>query len=169
MIARYFAYGSNMNPDRVRERGIKFHMAMGARLPGFALVFDKTSRDLPGAGHANMVPAPGREVEGVLYWLCDTEEIRKMDPYEAAPVNYSREVIQVQAQRQDVHAAAPIRDLPAENPVVLSCWTYFANPAVRVPGLLPPRSYLDHLLAGRAFLSADYVRMLERWPCREAL
>ena len=49
----------------------------------------------------------------------------------------------------------------------LAGWTYFANPAVIVPGLKPPRSYLEHLLAGRPYLSDPYFRMLESWECAD--
>ena len=164
MVARYFAYGSNMNPDRVRERGIRFEHAAGARLEGFTLVFDKTSRVHAGLGHANVRRAPGQVVEGVLYWLESPEEIGKMDRFEFAPVNYSREVIHVRVLADHLpgdRLAAPEADL------LITTWTYFANPAVRQSGLLPPRTYLNHLLAGRPFLSADYYQRLEAQPCEE--
>ncbi len=62
-MTRYFAYGSNMNPQRVRERGLAVVRAEAARLPGFRLAFDKCSA--PGAagvgraasGHASL-PEP---------------------------------------------------------------------------------------------------------------
>lgn len=165
MVARYFAYGSNMNPERVRERGIDFVHAAGARLEGFSLVFDKTSRKHAGVGHANVVLAPGSMVEGVLYWLRTTEEIGKMDRFESAPVNYSREVIHVCVDAPHLPESHPE---PIDGHAVITTWTYFANPAVRRPDLLPPRSYLNHLLAGRPFLSDDYYAMLESWPCEES-
>ena len=150
MVRRYFAYGSNMNPDRVRERGLNVLDVAGARLGGMRLAFDKTSRHHQGVGHANLVFDAHGIVEGVLYLFDDPQEILKMDPFERAPVNYSREVVEVVSSNQ-----------------TLSSWTYFANPAVRQPGLLPPRSYLDHLLAGKDYLSREYYRMLETWECDE--
>jgi gamma-glutamylcyclotransferase (GGCT)/AIG2-like uncharacterized protein YtfP len=150
LVQRYFAYGSNMNPARVQARGLLVERAEGARLAGFRLQFDKTSARDAGVGHANLVYAPGSVVEGVLYWLESSEEIFKMDPFESAPVNYSREVVQVVADSGSV-----------------TTWTYFANPAVRRAGLKPPRSYLEHLLAGEPFLSAEYLEMLRRWECVE--
>lgn len=149
-MERYFAYGSNMNPRRVRERGLAVVRAEGARLPGFRLLFDKHSPAHEGMGHANLGYAPAEAVEGVLYWLADAREIVKMDRFEGAPVSYSREVVEVQTGGG-----------------VVCAWTYFANRAVRRPGLLPPRSYLDHLLAGRAFLSGAYFEMLAAWECAE--
>jgi len=158
-----------MNPDRVRERGIRFEHASGARLAGYALAFDKTSKHHQGVGHANLVFAPERWVEGVLYWLISPAEIEKMDPFERTPINYSREAIRVEVRTPELP-----RDTPVDDPVVadtvtsVSSWTYFANPSVRRPDLVPPRSYLNHLLAGRQFLSDEYYRMLESWPCEES-
>lgn len=168
MVARYFAYGSNMNPDRVRQRGLVFAHVTPASLAGYALAFDKTAAAHPGSGHANITYAPGGRVEGVLYWLAGRDEIRRMDRFESTPVNYSREIVRVR-----VHAAhLPPGGVPDgmeddDGAVVIPTWTYVANPAVRRAGLLPPRSYLAHLLAGRPFLSAAYVQRLECWPCVE--
>jgi hypothetical protein len=169
VVVCYFAYGSNMNPSRVRERGIDFRSAVGARLSGFALAFDKSSKQHAGLGHANLLFAPGSTVEGVLYSLESATEITKMDPFESTPINYSREVVQVQCLEasQDIHAATSgaIGDGPSG---LVSSWTYFANAAVRKPGLLPPRSYMNHLLEGRPFLSPDYYHWLTQWPCEES-
>jgi hypothetical protein len=165
VVACYFAYGSNMNPERVRERGIRFDHACGGRLHGFVLAFDKTARQHRGVGHANLHYHPEGIVEGVLYWLSALEEIGKMDPFERAPINYSREVVQVRVSAADLPAAGA---QPAgESLIEVSSWTYFANPAVRRPDLLPPRSYMNHLLAGQPYLSEDYLSMLDSWPCEE--
>lgn len=146
----YFAYGSNMNPERMRQRGLVVRHAEGARLPGFELLFDKHAADHLGTGHANVVRRTGSVVEGVLYELADEQEILKMDPFERAPVNYSRDRLEVQTAGGSAWT-----------------WIYFANPAVRRAGLRPSRSYLDHLLAGRPFLSAPYYRRLAGWACVE--
>lgn len=149
-MERYFAYGSNMNPERVRQRGLVVVRAEGARLPGFRLLFDKHAPAHAGTGHANVARDPGSVVEGVLYWLADAAEILKMDPFERAPVNYSRDLVEVHT------AAGP-----------MWTWTYFANPAVRRQGLLPSRSYLAHLLCGRPYLSPAYYERLAGWACVE--
>ncbi len=151
MVARYFAYGSNMNPDRVRDRGILFSDAVSATFSGVSLAFDKASSKHPGVGHANVVYDPAGAVEGVLYLLDSATEITKMDSFESTPRNYSREIVQVSTHQGE-----------------LTAWTYFANPAVRREGLIPPRSYLQHLLAGERFLSVEYFAMLNEWPCEES-
>lgn len=146
-VDHYFAYGSNMNPARVAERGLRVTAVCGASLKNRRLVFDKVSRLHPNAAHANVVYAPGERVEGVLYRLASAEEILKMDPFERAPWNYGRDAVQVQ-----------IGD------AVLWAWTYFANRAVRREGLSPPADYLAHMLAGRDHLPADYFDRLARTP-----
>ncbi len=149
-VDHYFAYGSNMNPDRARTRGLGFTAISPARLRGMRLVFDKVSRAHPGVAHANIVYAPEDTVEGVLYRLRSPDEILGMDPFERVPVHYGRDV---------VYVASGGGHTPA--------WTYFANPAVRKDGLRPPCSYLGHLLAGRDYLTPRYFRWLERTPCAD--
>ena len=144
----YFAYGSNMDPARVRERGIAFDRVLPGILHGVRLAFDKRSRTHAGAGHANIRFCRGDSVAGVLYRLESAEEILSMDPFEAAPRHYGRDAVSVQTPEGDMAA-----------------WTYFANAAVTVPGLKPPRWYLDHMLAGREYLPQDYVLRLESVEC----
>jgi gamma-glutamylcyclotransferase (GGCT)/AIG2-like uncharacterized protein YtfP len=144
LIDYYFAYGSNMNPERVRGRGLPFRSARSATLHGYMLTFDKATRTDPGLGHAAIVYAPAARVEGVLYELAHHQAITAMDPFERAPINYTRDVVRVESA---------VGVLPA--------WTYFANPAACVTGLRPPRDYLAHLLAGRDYLSDEYYRWLE--------
>jgi cation transport regulator ChaC len=144
----YFAYGSNMNPARVTARGLRFDRVSNAVLGGVRLTFDKQSRDHPLIGHANLTFDRVSRAEGVLYRLRDPQEIARMDRFEAAPVNYSRDVVTVESDGARVAA-----------------WTYFANVAVIRQGLRPERSYLDHLLAGRAYLSAGYFAWLSETAC----
>jgi cation transport regulator ChaC len=147
---RYFAYGSNMNPERVRQRGLQIQHVERATLAGYRLSFDKHAADHAGAGHACLCWQPDGVVEGVLYWLVDAEQINRMDVFERTPINYSRDIVEVET------TAGP-----------LASWTYFANPAVLRPGLRPPRAYLAHLLAGRSYLSPGYFERLSGWPCAE--
>lgn len=64
-MVRYFAYGSNLMADRMRERGAEFVSARPAILRDHRLTFDKAARD--GSGRANVVRALGGRVHGVLY------------------------------------------------------------------------------------------------------
>ena len=85
----YFAYGSNMNPERVADRGLSTRGETGATLRGFRMLFNKRSTRIPGVGHANIEYDRKGVVEGVLYELASPGEILKMDPFERAPVNLS--------------------------------------------------------------------------------
>lgn len=148
MTRWYFAYGSNMNPARVTERGLTFDTVQRGVLPGVRLTFDKQSGDHPHSGHANLTKDPGGHVEGVLYRLSDPANIVLMDRYEHTPINYTREIV-------DVLAAGE----------VIVAWTYFANPSVIRRNLRPERAYLAHLLAGRAYLSDSYHAFLAATVC----
>jgi len=143
IIRHYFAYGSNMSVERVRLRRMPFVSVAGGRLAAYELLFDKAGREHQGQAHANIAPRTGSEVEGVVYELGEPEDIHVMDRFENTPVNYSRDVVEVLT-----HSG------------VVQAWTYFANPAVRRNGLRPERAYLDHLLAGAPFLSAEYLARL---------
>ena len=148
----YFAYGSNMNPARMRSRGLAFSEAMAGRLEGYALCFDKRAHDRPGRSYANIRYQRGGVVEGVLYRLAHEDEIWKMDPFEGTPIFYSRERMPVMTARG-----------------VQPAWVYVANPAMREEGLWPSRSYLEHLLAGREFLSPAYWEALAAVPAHPDL
>ncbi len=140
----YFAFGSNMNPERMRARALRFDHFTAGRLADFELVFDKVSSAHPHIAHANIRRAPGQRVEGVLYHLRDHTEIERLDRFERTPINYSRELFPI-----------------ATDDGVQWAWTYVANPGVRRNGLRPDREYLDHLLAGRRWLSPEYIAALE--------
>jgi cation transport regulator ChaC len=148
MTRWYFAYGSNMNPQRVAARGLTFDTVRGGVLRGVRLTFDKQSSDHPHSGHANLTFDAQSHVEGVLYRLRDPDEIALMDRFERTPINYSREMVEVQADGEPILA-----------------WTYFANPAVIRANLRPDREYLAHLLAGRAYLSDSYHAFLAATVC----
>lgn len=135
----YFAYGSNMNLARMQARGLHVLDARAGQLSGFTLRFNKRTASIAGQAFANIAFKPGAVVEGVLYQLADASEINKLDPFEGAPVLYSRERMHIATAQG-----------------VIGAWVYIANPAYRAEGLRPSREYLQHLLQGREFLSDAY-------------
>jgi len=136
-----------MNSQRVTQRGLQYSHAQSGELAGFRLVFNKMSRDHSGCGHANIVYAREALVEGVLYTLESEQEILKMDPFEHAPWNYGRDVFVVQTEAGKIWS-----------------WSYIANAAVCQAGLHPSPDYLDHLLAGKPYLSRPYYAELKTCP-----
>lgn len=148
MSAYYFAYGSNMNPDRMNDRGLKFDRILSGTLSGLGLAFNKRAADAPHRAYANVIHAPHDVVEGVLYELIHPSEILKMDPFEGAPRLYSREIFQVNTDEG-----------------LIPSWVYVANKSMISEGMMPERWYLEHLLAGRPYLSDEYFRRLSLTNC----
>lgn len=140
----YFAYGSNMNPARMRARGLDYRHCQPGRLLNCALHFNKRAHNKRGVAYANICHAPGDEVQGVLYELAETTQIAMMDPYEGTPVRYSRELFEV--------AVASGRQW---------AWVYVANPAFIDATLGVEENYLSHLLGAGELLSPDYRQRLQ--------
>lgn len=143
-MSYYFAYGSNMNVARVVARIGETRSALPGTLRDYELRFDKVSR-IPGIAHANVVPSPGGYVEGALFELSEPAQIERMDPFEGVPRDYLR-------QSRVIHTARGAID----------AWVYIAVPERTRTALKPAREYLEHLLAGEPFLSAEYHARLAR-------
>ncbi len=145
---KYFAYGSNMNPERMRKRGVNFLDRKCAVLEGWRLMFNKKpSRPThPQEGYANIERDENSVVEGVLYTIKD-EDIEQLDRYEGYPNHYDRIKVKVKLRNgEEVEAI-----------------TYVARPDKVEEGLKPARGYLGHLLKGKDCLSKEYYEMLENW------
>ncbi len=148
MALYYFAYGSNMNPERVRKRNMGFEAAEAGKLYDYELAFNKRSVKYPGAASANVIEQPGSHTEGVIYKLSDPAQIQEMDPYEGYPVRYNRLALPIEVSGGTVDA-----------------WVYIANEEYIMHGLRPARWYLEHLLAGRSYLSERYYLALSEVDC----
>jgi gamma-glutamylcyclotransferase (GGCT)/AIG2-like uncharacterized protein YtfP len=97
----YFAYGSNMNPERIRQR-IPEARALGrAVLKGWKV----TERF-----YADIDRARGGRVEGVLYCVSETE-LRRLDAYEGYPRVYDCIPVSVYADLLGV--GKPLYRVPA--------------------------------------------------------
>lgn len=139
----YFAYGSNMDKERMAVRGLSFSDPVKGVMHGYRLAFNKKAWDHPARSYANVMFDPNSHVEGVLYRLRDEHQIKKMDPFEGAPKLYSREIFHIETQYG-----------------LIPSWVYIANKAAISEGLKPDQWYLDHLLAGREHLSESYYQQL---------
>lgn len=144
----YFAYGSNMNSDRVRQREMSFESAGPGHLFGYSLRFNKRSVKYPGAAAANVVASAKGVTEGVVYRLVEPVQIEMMDPYEGYPVRYRRTALPIITKAGNVDA-----------------WVYIANEDHVAEGLAPARWYLNHLLEGRDYLSDSYFESLSQTKC----
>ncbi len=147
-VHHYFAYGSNMNPDRVRQRKMSFESAASGHLFDYSLRFNKRSVKYPGAASANVMALANGVTEGVIYRLAEPVQIEMMDPYEGYPVRYTRTALPIVTESG-----------------VVDAWVYIANEAHVAEGLAPARWYLNHLLAGRDYLSEPYFESLSQTNC----
>ncbi|MCX8182535.1 MAG: gamma-glutamylcyclotransferase [Candidatus Methanomethyliaceae archaeon] len=147
----YFAYGSNMDPERMEKRIGEFYSIEGAILRGYRLAFNKKAQGKPGEGYANIVRDDSRAVEGVLYEI-DEEKLKKLDKFEGVPYHYRRCEITVECKddRGKMRTCKAIAYIANENMVD------------KGDRLKPTREYLGHLLKGKGFLSKEYVEMLEK-------
>jgi len=95
-LLRYFAYGSNMHPARLRERIPSCKFIDVVKLNGWALKFHKRSKD--GSGKCNIISTNNRadHVYGVLYEL-PKEEKADLDKIEAVGFGYHNKTIEIQS------------------------------------------------------------------------
>mgnify|MGYP005672718975 CR=1 FL=1 len=143
---KYFAYGSNMNPERMRKRGVDFLIREHAILDGWRLVFNKVASRNFREGYANIERDETDTVEGVLYTLGE-EDMEKLDVCEGYPCQYDRMTVRVRL----------------DNGEEMQAVTYVAVPDIVKDGVKPSRKYLNHLLAGCDVLSAEYCARLRKW------
>jgi len=145
MMVTYFAYASNMARE-VMARLCPQHFYLGiARLADHRLAFTRRSVKT-GTGVADIVPAPGMEVWGVLYEIGD-HELDAVDRKEGYGWAYTRVMLPVRLE-------ADGQERDAVTYVVLS------KEPVEVP---PSRQYLDRVIAAarERGLPGSYIEWLK--------
>ena len=145
---KYFAFGSNMDPVRMKQRGVKFTSRRKALLGEYELRFNKMNHQKPGSAFANIVYKSGGVVEGLLYEI-DEEGLKNLDKYEGYPKHYDRKEVTLWL---------------ADANEKVKAITYVAQKNMVRDHLKPTRVYLSHLLAGKEFLSAGYFAKLNNQP-----
>ena len=90
----YFAYGSNMDVERMKKRKITFSNRCAAHLCCYRLEFDKVAKDNPQEGKANIVADDDGLIEGVLYNI-DAASLPILDDKEKYPEHYLKIPIKV--------------------------------------------------------------------------
>jgi gamma-glutamylcyclotransferase (GGCT)/AIG2-like uncharacterized protein YtfP len=136
MMETQFAYGSNMDSDRLKQKGIEriLENAKIARLDDWEFGFTKKGKD---GGKANIIPKTGSIVWGLLLEL-DPDAVEEMDRSEGTKANiphYTKETIRV------------ITDDGVEH----ECKTYVANfhpDRFDEEGVPPSEEYLKHIVDG---------------------
>jgi gamma-glutamylcyclotransferase (GGCT)/AIG2-like uncharacterized protein YtfP len=147
VVVLYFAYGSNLSKERMRQRIGRFPESQRAELRGYRLAFNKGTADSPTA-YANIVPDPAGIVWGAAY-ECSEAELKALDGFEGVSGgDYERATLIV--------ALADGRNAKAT--------AYVAGKAFVVPERAPDEGYLRFILDGARShrLPEEYVRSIER-------
>lgn len=133
----YFAYGSNMNELRMRDRRAPYSSFAPAVLRNHVLLFDKQSSAREAEGYANVRPKEGESVHGIVYRGTE-RTLGILDGFEGVGTgHYRRETVTLEVTSADpAWQATPT----VEATVYLAC-----DHSTR-EGLRPSQGYLDHLL-----------------------
>jgi gamma-glutamylcyclotransferase len=123
----YFAYASNMNRAQMRARAPQISEELNGELKNYELAFNKKVRG--GTAGANVQPAQGKSVHGVLYRIPESA-YRALDRFEGAPEHYRRIEVRV--------TAADGREVGAQ--------VFIATKVEK--GLKPASHYLQTILTG---------------------
>ncbi|MGH7855400.1 MAG: gamma-glutamylcyclotransferase family protein [Candidatus Binatia bacterium] len=138
----YFAYGSNMNWPQMQRRCPSSRFVCVGRLTNYNFGITRHSR-LRGCGTANVFPAPGKEVWGIVYDINDAD-LLILDTFEDG---YRRETLSV---------------YPLENDeATLDALVYVAAIEENVPR--PNAEYRRLIIEGAKYwkLPASYLALLE--------
>jgi gamma-glutamylcyclotransferase len=152
----YFAYGSNMDWSRMRERCSRAQFLFKALLPEHEIEFTRFSSTNK-CGTADLTPTSGKSVWGVVYHI-ETNDGEELDKKEGVPIKaYRRQNVTIQAEGE------PARIIEAFTYVVCS---------KELPRPKPSKTYLQHLLDGaeKWQLPDSYVKILravETLPANE--
>jgi cation transport regulator ChaC len=146
----YFGYGSNMDLQSLRAKGVAPRLSERAVLRGWRLRFNVQHffRHEGGVGNIERTGEPSGVVWGVLHW-CEDEHLALLDAAEAYGHGYDRIMVTVRAERGEQRAIAYV-GMPS-----------FVDDACR-----PTQRYLNILVQGATAAGLDpaYVDMLRAHP-----
>lgn len=149
-MLRYFGYGSNMNLDSLRAKGVSPLASHRATLAGWRLRFNVHHWFRHEGGVGNISPGEGEScrVLGVVHELED-DALAKLDAVESYGVGYDRIEVEVETEGGSMLAT-----------------TYVGVPSYLDDSCLPTRRYLNIVVRGAeaAGLDADYIRALRERP-----
>ncbi len=146
-MARYAAYATNLDPQRMLDRAPHSPVAGTGWLAGWRLTFGGADLNWDGS-LATVVEDPSETVFVMLYEVSDLDE-RLLDEWEGSALGiYDK--IRVRVQTLDGEQVA---------------WTYVLND---YEGGSPSQRYLDDIVSAAAAAGApdDYVDALRRRPTR---
>jgi len=139
----YFAYGSCMNEADFARTAPKAKRVGTAVLKNYRLAFTMYSQERRG-GVADILPADGHWVEGILYKLSPSDW-DSLDLREGAPYVYRRKQIQVYLPDQTIRTVTTYEGVNRQSMEVQPSW-----------------EYAEIIWHGASELSQDYQRKLKQ-------
>ena len=137
----YFAYGTNMNAEKMNICQIEYSGRQSGKLNGYEFVFDQ--KRLNGTVGANIRMKKKSTVHGVLY-TCSTDSLDKLDRYEGN--SYSRQIVEILTKSGDwvdAHTYIGYEEPSDDTTKTIS------------------KDYLEHILCGRDLLPEHYLAFLK--------
>ena len=140
----HFGYGSNSNPEFLRQYCPSAKFVMKAFLPNFEVQFRFWSKKRNG-GISTIIPSPGELVHGVIYEV-SLKDIEELDKLESVPQGlYRRETFKVLGEDYKWYNADLYRVSEPKGPFI------------------PAKSYVELMYSGAKEhgLSSDYIKKIE--------
>jgi len=143
----YFAYGSNLDIERMATRSVEVYESVRCRLPGYRLVFNKKSSIVPGRTFANVIPDRNHEVWGVAY-RCSAAAIESLDRFEGVSEGHYQRI--------------PI-DVLIEDGTSLNTQIYIACADFIADYGIPTDDYINLIIAGAIYhrLPEEYIHKIK--------
>jgi gamma-glutamylcyclotransferase len=133
----YFAYGSNMDNDRLFSRIGSADKFDNGTILGKKLLFNKLGQD--GTGKANLINNDDGVVFGILFKVNESDLI-KLDKFE---VGYERKTLKIKS----------------ENHGYITAISYLADSCKDF--ICPSKEYMDHIINGAYDMSLNYINYLK--------
>ncbi|MEF8832703.1 MAG: gamma-glutamylcyclotransferase family protein [Candidatus Thermoplasmatota archaeon] len=150
----YFAYGSNLSKEQMKDRGIAVEDTEIVELPEWELAFTIYSDAWKG-GVGDIIPDPKKRVEGVVYTI-PKDDLKNLDHYEGRKTDDNMEVGMYRRQY------LPVKKSSGWNTVL----TYLVNRNIEYKSkihLKPSKDYLETIISGaeKHGLSKEYLDLLK--------
>lgn len=180
----YFAYGSNMNEDRMKTRKTNYEFRTGAVLKDYELSFNKKAGYSRASYNSSLYPSATNFKPKKTLWedkakymstgiakrkkFCDPEEgYANVMPCEGAVVEGALYVIPETGLKEldrcegfPTHYGREVLEVTCANGAVVEAVVYIAALDMQEENLLPSDTYLGHLLKGIDVLSEEYFNKL---------
>jgi hypothetical protein len=127
---KYLAYGSNLHPERLRDRGVSVELIAKVALPGRKLIFQKIGMD--GSAKCDiMESSSGNSVVWCALYAIEVAGIAKLDGFEGLGSGYERRLLELED-----HGSA---------------FAYVASPEATSSTMLPFDWYREMVVAGALY------------------